>query len=56
MAAAICSFNTSFRYWLFNIYEGNALHVDISNGIVADMDEDIANAYDTCADTLMLNF
>ena len=48
-------FNTSFRYWLFNIYEGNALHVDTSNGKVAEMDEDIANAYDTWADNLMLN-
>ena len=48
-------FNTSFRYWLFNIYEGNALHVDTSNGTVAEMDEDIANAYDTWADNLMLN-
>ena len=39
-------FNVIFRYWLFNVYDGNVLHVDISNGTVEEMDEDIANAFD----------
>lgn len=44
-----------FRYWLFNVYNGNVVNIDTSNGTVAEMEEDTANDYDKWYDSIRLN-
>ena len=37
--------NLPFRYWMFNVYDGHAPHVDTTNGTVGEIEEETANEY-----------